>query len=96
MSIDARIIGIREVNNEVKIALIDRPDGGPAGQETLIVDNATHEWPMELCGLIGQDIWGGSGHIMLSDSVLAHRSSYTHICLVPDYKDVIKEVLINK
>ena len=76
MSIDAQIIGIRKLKseNEVKLTLGPSSKGGIAGQETLVILNTDEMkkvkmWTVHIKKLIGQDIWGGSGHIMLNDTI---------------------------
>lgn len=94
MSIDARVVGLRMVKDGkriVKLSLEDRPGGGPAGQSTLRITNRNRRPGslVTLKQLIGCDIWGGSGEIMLGDNVLAKRHGYTAIELVDDWEEVI-------
>jgi len=94
MSIDARVVGIREsvAQGQVKLTLEDRPGGGPAGQPTLVVENAPYDWRSSaLAELVGCDIWGGSGEIMLGDKALAIRDGYQGVMLVEGWEAVIVE-----
>ena len=97
MSIDARVVGLRKLKaeREVKLTLADRPGGGLAGQETLRILNTSkmkesRGWLLTLRKLIGCDIWGGSGEIMLGNARLAKREGYTGIYLESNWMDVIE------
>ncbi len=98
MSIDARVTAISKELGEdkpIKLYLEDRPGGGPAGQETLTILNTgvikeTKYWAIYLCRLIGCDIWGGAGEIMLGDTVFAQRHGYTGILLVGNWFEIIQ------
>lgn len=65
----------------VRLALEPREKGGLAGQPVLTIVNppATRD----LSGLIGIEIWGGSGSIMIGEHTWAERIGYTRIRLVP-------------
>lgn len=82
MSIDARVHAVHyEIDWTMasgcatRLVLIDRPGGGPAGQEALTCDgfDPNANW------LIGRDIWGGAGEIQLGDKTIAKRKGYTMI-----------------
>lgn len=99
MSIDARVVGIREstAEHQVKLTLEGRPGVGLAGQSMLVIENAPRDWPESaLKELIGCDIWGGSGMVMLGDKQLAKRDGYLSIILVDGWKDVISQYKSNK
>lgn len=89
MAIDGRIVGLRQVDDEVKLTLEGRRPGYPPGQSTLVVTNPPADWQTELAPLIGMCVWGGSSQIMLGDQELAKRDGYVGIELVADYKNVI-------
>jgi len=96
MSIDARVVGLRFAGGNLKITLEDRPGGGPAGQQTLVVlnqDELGEHWAINLSSLIGHDIWGSSGEVMLRDRKFAIREGYTGVRLVKDWKDVLLEAV---
>ena len=95
MSIDAQVIGIRKLDSEniVKLTLGPSSKGGIAGQESLHILNSDQLDMMILRNLIGQDIWGGSGEIMLGDTKLATREGYVGIILVDNWVEVIRDVL---
>lgn len=96
MAIDARIVGIRQVDGEVKLTLEGRQPGASPGQSTLVVTNPPTEWQAELAPLIGMCVWGGSSEIMLGDKQLAKRDGYVGIQLVDNWKEVVAKYRINK
>ena len=82
MSIDARIIAAQlQGNGHMRLVLVPREKGGVAGQGTLTITN----WPVgaDPWGLIGTEIWGGAGEIMVGDTRWAERKGYTQIMLMP-------------
>ena len=80
MSIDALITDVRHVGRDkVKIFLVAREGGGPAGQQSLVIDNWEKGRPIE--GLVGVEIWGGSDCIMIGDIRWAERINSTTIRL---------------
>lgn len=96
MAIDARIVGIRQVDNEVRLTLEGRQPGSSPGQSTLVVTNPPADWQTELAPLIGMCVWGGSSQIMLGNKELAKRDGYVGIELVADYKSVILDYQAGK
>ncbi len=66
-------------NGSVRIYLRPIAEGEIAGQRSLTITN----WPKGKSpyGLVGTDIWGGSGQIMIGERVWAERRGYTHIFL---------------
>jgi len=86
MSIDAKVETVYiDEDGGGYLDLIDRPNGGIAGQKKLYFDMA----PEEVTGLNGLNIWGGSGFIMLGDIQIANRIGYTKIEFV-NRKDFCK------
>ena len=63
----------------VRLHLEPREPGGLAGQDVLTVINPPEG---DLSGLVGTEIWGGSGCIMVGDTKWAKRIGYTKIELV--------------
>lgn len=96
MAIDARIVGIRQADGEVKLTLEGREPGISPGQSTLVINNPPDDWQTELAPLIGMCVWGGSSQIMLGDRELAKRDGFIGIELFAGYKDVIAEYLARK
>lgn len=90
MSIDARVVGISESSDGLRLVLEDRPGGGVAGQPVLVIANAPERWAQSrLVDLIGCDIWGCGSLILLGHSRLAKRDEYQRIVLVEGWEDVI-------
>lgn len=89
MAIDARIVGIRQADGEVKLTLEGRQPGTSPGQSTLVITNPPEQWKTELAPLIGMCVWGGSSEIMLGDKQLAKRDGYVGITLVDHWQDVV-------
>ena len=80
MSIDARVKEVFMGSDGGYLRLEDRPNHaggvpGIAGQSVLRFDAA----PDGLLALVGLDVWGGSGEIMLGDVKIASRIGYTRI-----------------
>lgn len=81
MSIDARITGIRIKGSDVSLVLESRDGKTPPGQPVIWVDNPPD--PIrKISALLDGCIWGGSNDIMLGDTKIADRTSYTSIKLV--------------
>ncbi len=79
-AIDARITDVRHAGRgKVKIFLVARKNGGPASQQSLLIDNWEPGRPIE--GLIGVQIRGGSDCIMIGDVRWAERVNATTIRL---------------
>ena len=89
MAIDGRIVGIRQVDGEVKLTLEGREPGTSPGQSTLVIANPPEQWQDELAPLVGMCIWGGSSQIMLGDKQLASRDGYLGITLVDGWKEIV-------
>ena len=66
----------------VRIHLVAREHDGVAGQNVLTIVNPPTLDPDVLAGMIGTEIWGGSGDIMVGDTKWANRIGYTRIELV--------------
>lgn len=96
MAIDARIVGIRQADGEVKLTLEGRQPGTSPGQSTLVITNPPADWQTELAPLIGMCVWGGSSEIMLGGKQLAKRDGYVGITLVDQYELVISSELARK
>lgn len=79
MSIDARVNSvIVGIHGEGYLALIDRPNGGTAGQSRLYFESS----PPDVISLNNLDIWGNSEIIMLGTNQIAKRIGYTRIKFV--------------
>lgn len=74
--------GATEEVPAVRLHLEPRELGGCAGQPVLTIVNPPSTdlgfWP----GLVGTEIWGGAGEIMVGEKVWAKRVGYTRIELV--------------
>lgn len=79
MSIAATIHSVETLDGNVKIYLSPVAKGEIAGQRSLTITN----WPdgQSPNGLVGTDIWGGSGQIMIGERRWAERRGYTQIVL---------------
>lgn len=90
MSIDAHVWAVvQNPDGTGSLCLADRPPARPgenpgiAGQSSLHFDSA----PPDVASLVGRDIWGGDGMIMLGERKIAERLGYTKIrFVVPDFK----------
>jgi hypothetical protein len=81
MSIDARVTGVRRnAGGECILTLEQRDKYTSAGQPEILVLNPPEPWT-RLEALIGCEIWGGSGFVMLGDFHIADREGYTAIRL---------------
>lgn len=74
--------GATKDDPRVRLKLEPREHGGLAGQSTLTIVNPPSVDPEVLAGLIGTELWGGSGEIMVGDRKWANRIGYTRIELV--------------
>lgn len=76
MSIDARIIGVTRIKDELpRLNLEGRKTPDNPGQPVLFVRNA----PDDLESFIGSEIWGNSSQLLIGDTNVANRTSYTEI-----------------
>lgn len=73
--------GATQENPIVRLQLEPREKFGIAGQSVLTIVNPPTVDPEILSALIGIEIWGGSGDIMVGDNKWAERVSYTKISL---------------
>lgn len=96
MAIDARIVGIRQVDSEVKLTLEGRQRGSSPGQSTLVVSNPPADWQADLAPLVGMCVWGGSSQIMLGNKELAKRDGYVGIKLVENWQEAVVSYQDNK
>lgn len=96
MAIDARIVGIRQVDSEVKLTLEGREPGTSPGQSTLVVTNPPADWQTKFAPLVGMCVWGGSSEIMLGDKQLAKRDGYVGIELVDDWQKALASYKTNR
>lgn len=71
--------GATDGKPRVRLQLEPREHGGVAGQDTLTVVNPPDA---DLSGLVGVEIWGGSGEIMIGEKKWANRIGYTKIELI--------------
>lgn len=78
--------GATEHSPRVRLKLEPREEGGLAGQDVLTVVNPPTVDPAVLAGLIGTEIWGGAGYIMVGDRKWADRIMYTKIQLVDGFQ----------
>jgi len=76
---------------QVRLKLVPRENGTVAGQDVLTIINPPTLNPNVLAGLIGTEIWGGSGDIMVGDKKWANRIGYTRIELAPTPSEVNDE-----
>lgn len=74
--------GATKENPQVRLKLGPREPGGVAGQTVLTIVNPSSVDPEQLSLLLGVDIWGGNGFIMLGDRRWATRVGYTKIRLL--------------
>jgi hypothetical protein len=74
--------GATKENPKVRLKLEPRKLGIPAGQSVLTILNPPTVEPAVLAGMIGTEIWGGSGYIMVGDRRWARRIGYTQIELI--------------
>ena len=74
--------GATKENPQVRLQLGPREKGGIAGQDVLTIVNPPTIDPEALSGLIGTEIWGGAGCIMVGDRKWANRIMYTRIELI--------------
>ena len=74
--------GATKDSPRVRLKLEPRERGGLAGQPVLTIVNPPTLDPHVLAGMIGTEIWGGSGDIMVGDRRWAKRIGYTRIELV--------------
>ena len=74
--------GATKDDPRVRLQLVAREKGGVAGQDVLTIVNPPTLEPEALAGMIGTEIWGGSGDIMVGDTKWANRIGYTRIELV--------------
>ena len=79
MSIDARIVAARRTDEGLVIYLAPREKGGLAGQRSLVISNFPED--ANPYGLVGTEIWGGSGQIMVGETCWAERRGYRQIVL---------------
>lgn len=79
--------GATKDNPKVRLKLEPRQYGGVAGQSVLTLLNPPTVDPQVLAGLIGTEIWGGSGEIMVGNKLWARRVGYTSIELVSQQAD---------
>jgi len=76
MSIDARIIGVTRTPHELpRLNLEGRKLPDNPGQPVLFVKNA----PADLESFIGSEIWGNSSQLLIGETKVANRVSYTEI-----------------
>lgn len=79
MSIDAVIHSAIREDDGVRIYLAPREKGGCAGQRSLLITNfPKYSSPH---GLVGIEIWGGSGEVLVGDKVWAERRGYGQLVL---------------
>ena len=77
--------GATKENPKVRLLLEPRERGGIAGQDTLTIINPPSIEPKILTSLVGIDIWGCSGFVMIGDTRWADRVGYTRIKLINGY-----------
>ena len=70
--------------SQLRLHLSPRESGGCAGQEVLTIVDPTEA---DYRGLIGTEIWGGSGDIMIGEKRWAKRIGYTRIKLIAEVSD---------
>lgn len=85
MAISAVVQGITVLpDGTVRLSLGPIEDGDPSqspGQESMIVVNPPDP-PDLLRGLIGSTVWGGSGELLVGETVIAERIGYTRLRLL--------------
>jgi hypothetical protein len=82
MSINAEIVSAK-LNEDGTVNLHLGPiKNDPPGQRMLIVENPPSDTAAFMSAIIGQQIWGSSGSIMVRDTKWADRIGYTRIRLV--------------
>lgn len=74
--------GATKDNPKVILKLEARERFGCAGQNSLTITNPPTVDPNVLSALVGLEIWGGSGYIMIGEKKWADRISYTSIKLL--------------
>ena len=74
--------GASEGKHVVRLKLAPREEGGLAGQDVLTIINPPTLDPGLLESMVGMEIWGGSGEIMVGETKWADRIGYTRIRLV--------------
>lgn len=74
--------GATKEKPHVRLQLVAREKGGGPGQPALTITNPPTLDPEKLAGMIGTEIWGGSGDIMVGEKKWAERIGYTKIELV--------------
>jgi len=82
MSIDARIEAVNISGSTVKLHLVPREHDGCAGQSELTIVNPPTLNKNHLSSMIGTEIWGGSGDVLVGDRKWAKRIGYTKIKLI--------------
>lgn len=96
MSIDAKIVGTsRHADGTVTIALEPRERGGCAGQQVMTILNPP-PLDCDLSRLIGVEIWGGDGYVLVGDEKLADRVGYTSLRLVDGWVPIVSKWTINR
>lgn len=89
MSIDARVVGVRIVDGEHKLTLEARDAMHGPGQTTLVIENQPAD-PAELESFIGKELWGGSGELLVGQTVIAARTGYIGIRLVDGWQEILR------
>lgn len=74
--------GHSESTPRVRLTLEPREQGGVVGQPTLTIVDPPTTNPKMLAGMIGTEVWGGDGYLMVGDRKWADRISWTKIRLV--------------
>lgn len=74
--------GATKDNPKVRLQLSPREKGGLAGQRVLTITNPPTLDPEKLAGMVGTEIWGGAGEIMVGQTKWANRIGYTQIELI--------------
>lgn len=97
MSIDARVAGVcyHLSDHTTNLVLFPRDEKiGPAGQQMLTVKNefVSDSWE-RLRVLVGLEVWGGSGFLMLGDKKIADRIGYTSIRLVDGWEEIARDLI---
>jgi len=78
--------GATKEKPQVRLHLVPKEKGGLAGQDVLTIVNPPTLDPKELARMIGMEIWGGAGDIMVGERKLANRIMYTRIELIDDFR----------
>lgn len=89
MAIDAKIVGVRIVDEYARLTIEPRVSGTSAGQSSLTIDNSAEE-RQHVEDLIGCEVWGNASQLMLRNAKLANRIGYTTINLVPHWRELVK------